>query len=363
LTGIKRAPDFHPHRLSPIGHRLSPIGYRPSAIGHRLSAIGHRPSAIGYRLSAIGYHFISTCLLFQVHYQAKHNRNLSDHMTTVTLLGAGGKMGCRIVDHLQQHPDYTLCCVETAEGGLANLAARGCSAVPCEDALVDTDVAILALPDRILGQVARDVVPRLKPGAMIFTLDPAAAHAGELPDRPDISIFVSHPCHPDVFDHFESEIERDDFFGGTHARQAIVCALMRGPEAHYALGEKLARSIYAPVTRAHRITVEQMAILEPAMAETVGICLVMALREALEEAVRQGVPRAAAEDFMYGHVKVELGIAFSRVNFPFSDGAKLIAEYGRQHLLKPDWRKLFEPDSVKAQVKTIVTGTLPPASP
>lgn len=280
-------------------------------------------------------------------------------MTKVTLFGAGGKMGCRIVDHLKKHPDYTLCCIETAELGLANLTARGCSAVPVEEAVPDADVVILALPDRLLGRVAHEVVPQLKSGGMIVTLDPAAAHADELPGRPDISIFVTHPCHPDVFDHFGTELERSDFFGGTHARQAIVCALMRGPEAHYAVGEKLARAIYAPVTRAHRITVEQMAILEPAMAETVGICLVMALREALEEAVRQGVPRAAAEDFMYGHVKVELGIAFSRVDFPFSDGARLIAEFGRQHLLKPDWRKLFEPDSVKAQVKTIVSGTLP----
>jgi 3-oxoisoapionate kinase len=172
------------------------------------------------------------------------------------------------------------------------------------------NVVILALPDRVLGQVAKEVVPQVKAGCLVMTLDPAAAHAGELPPRPDISYFVSHPCHPSVFDHFETERERDDFFGGTHARQAIVCALMQGPEAHYELGERVARDIYAPVTRAHRITVEQMAILEPAMAETVGICLMMALREALEEAVRRGVPRAAAEDFMFGHVKVELGIAF-----------------------------------------------------
>jgi hypothetical protein len=103
-----------------------------------------------------------------------------------------------------------------------------------------------------------------------------------------------------------------------------------------------------------------MAILEPAMAETCGIALVMALREALEEAVRRGVPRAAAEDFMYGHVKVELGIGFGRAAFPFSDGAKLIAEYGRRRLFRDDWLKLFEPASVKEQVNMIVAGKLPP---
>jgi D-apionate oxidoisomerase len=284
------------------------------------------------------------------------------NMTKVklALMGAGGKMGGRVIDHLKGNAGYELRCVETGEAGLANLQARGMEVMEWEQAVGDADVVILALPDRVLGRVAHQVVPRARSGGLVMTLDPAAAHAGELPARADIHYFVSHPCHPNVFDHFETEREREDFFGGTAARQAIVCALMQGPEAAYALGERVARDIYAPVTRSHRITVEQMAILEPAMAETVGICLVMALREALEEAVKRGVPRPAAEDFMYGHVKVELGIAFSRVAFPFSDGAKLIAEYGRRRLLQPDWRKLFEPASVREQVETIVKGTLPP---
>ena len=270
-------------------------------------------------------------------------------------------MGCRVTDHLKHNPDYAVLCVENGERGLASLAERGLKPTPSAEALSNADVVLLALPDRVLGAVANDIVPKLKPGAMLMTLDPAAAHAGEFPTRPDISYFVSHPCHPNVFDQFNTEAEVNDFFGGIHARQAIVCALMQGPEEHYALGERVARDIYAPVTRSHRITVEQMAILEPTMAETVSICLVMALREALEEAVRRGVPRAAAEDFMYGHVRVELGIAFSRVNFPFSDGAKLIAEFGERHLLKPDWKKLFEPASVREQVEAIVSGKLSPA--
>jgi hypothetical protein len=281
---------------------------------------------------------------------------MSKEALKLALLGAGGKMGGRVIDHVKDHAGYRLQCVETAEAGLARLRERGVSAVTGAEALGDADVVILALPDRVLGNVAAEVVPQLKRGCLVMTLDPAAAHAGQLPRRGDISYFVSHPCHPSVFDHFETEREREDFFGGTHARQAIVCALMQGPEAHYELGERVARDIYAPVIRAHRITVEQMAILEPAMAETVGICLMMALREALEEAVRRGVPRAAAEDFMYGHAKVELGIAFGRVSFPFSDGAKLIAEYGRSRLLQADWKKLFEPRSVKEQVERIVAG-------
>ncbi len=282
-------------------------------------------------------------------------------MTSLALIGAGGKMGCRIVDHLQANPAYSLRCLETGERGLALLAARGLQPMDPAVALPDADVVVLAVPDRLLGRVAHDTVPRLKPGALVITLDPAAAHAGEFPARPDISYFVTHPCHPSVFDHEEDPAARADFFGGTRARMPIVCALMQGPEAHYALGEQLARDFFAPVTRSHRITVEQMAMLEPAMAETVGIALIAALRESLEEVVRRGVPRAAAEDFLYGHVKVPLGIAFGRVDFPFSDGARLIAEFGRQRVLQPDWKKVFEPESVKEQVRVIVSGQLPPA--
>lgn len=278
-------------------------------------------------------------------------------MTTLALFGAGGKMGCRITDHLKDHPGYRMLCVETGDRGLAGLRERGLTVTPREAAVRAADVVILALPDRVLGGVAHEILPLLRSGALLITLDPAAAYAGRLPARPDLGCFVTHPCHPDVFDHFETRAERDDFFGGIRARQAIVCALLHGTEEHYVLGERIARDIYAPVSRSHRITVEQMAILEPTMAETCGIALVLALREALDEAVRRGVPRAAAEDFMYGHLKVELGIGFGRATFPFSDGARLIAEYGRRRIFREDWlRELFDPASVRAQVEAIVKG-------
>ena len=60
----------------------------------------------------------------------------------------------------------------------------------------------------------------------------------------------------------------------------------------------------------------------------------------MEEAIGRGVPRAAAEDFLHGHIKVVLGIVFGRVDFPLSDGAKLIAGFGRERLLNPGWTGL-----------------------
>jgi hypothetical protein len=281
--------------------------------------------------------------------------------TTIALFGAGGKMGCRLTDNLKDRPEYRMRYVEVSPAGVANLAERGLSPTPQADALADADVVILALPDRVLGKVAHGIVPQVKPGAVVMTLDPAAPHAGELPERADISYFVTHPCHPPLFAYDATPEERRDFFGGVKAPQAIVCALMQGPDEHYALGEAVATAMYAPVTRSHRVTVEQMAILEPAMAETVVACCCTIIREALDEAVKRGVPEAAARDFMMGHVNIPLAIVFGEVSSPFSDGAKLIIEHGKRYLLRPDWKRVFEPDEVLAQVKAIVNGTPPEA--
>ncbi|MBC8143258.1 MAG: NAD(P)-binding domain-containing protein, partial [Armatimonadetes bacterium] len=104
----------------------------------------------------------------------------------VALLGAGGKMGCRLTDNLLGRPEYEMRYVETGEAGIANLAARALKPTPEADALPDADMVVLALPDRVLGSVARKIVPILKPGALVICLDPAAPHAGEMPDRADI---------------------------------------------------------------------------------------------------------------------------------------------------------------------------------
>ncbi|MCA9157339.1 MAG: NAD(P)-binding domain-containing protein [Planctomycetales bacterium] len=276
-------------------------------------------------------------------------------MTCIAIIGAGGKMGCRLTDNLVKSPSkHELLLVEVNEAARSKIEQRGLATIDQADALARAEVVILALPDRVLGRVAESIVPQLNPSTIVMVLDPAAAWADKLPVRDDISYFVTHPCHPNVFDHFETQAERDDFFGGVHARQAIVCALMQGPEEHYAIGEDLAKEFYGPVTRSHRVTVEQMAILEPTMAETCGIALIKALREVLEETVRRGVPRAAAEDFMFGHIKVELGIAFGLAPFPFSDGALVISEFGQKQIFQPNWLQVFEPDNVKQQTQLIV---------
>lgn len=277
-------------------------------------------------------------------------------MMKTAIFGAGGKMGCRLTDNLKDSTDYRTFYVETGEAGLANLARRGLAATPAEEVLPLADAVILALPDTALGRVSHEVVPQMKPGSMLMVLDPAAAHAEVLASRDDVSLFVTHPCHPPLWNDETDPEARRDFFGGIKAKQNIVCAIERGSDEDYAAGEALARAMYAPVMRSHRITVEQMAILEPAMAETVAACCCTIIREAMDEAIARGVPEAAAKDFMMGHANIPLAIVFGEIGSPFSDGAKLIIEYGRERLIRPDWKKLFEPESVKDQVKAIVRG-------
>jgi len=280
-------------------------------------------------------------------------------MTTIALLGAGGKMGCRITDNLKDHDAYRMLYVEISEAGQQRLKERGLGATPAEEALPGADAVILAVPDNRMGPIAEEVVPRLKAGAMLIGLDPAAPHAGVLPIRPDLSYFFSHPCHPPLFQVETDPDAQRDFFGGVKAKQNIVCALMQGPEEDYQRGEAIARAMYAPVMASHRITVEQMALLEPALAETTAATCVTVLKEALDETIARGVPADAARDFLLGHIRIELAIVFGEAGNPFSEGALKAIEQAKPLLFRPDWKRVFEPENVLASVRAI---TKPPGA-
>jgi hypothetical protein len=276
--------------------------------------------------------------------------------TTIALFGAGGKIGCRIADRLKDLP-YHVHYVEVSETGLANLRNRGLSVSSEDLALQAADVVILAVPDRMLESISSSLVPRLRPGAMVICLDPAAPCAGRITLREDVSCFVTHPCHPPVFsDETDPEAQRD-YYGGIKAKQNIVCALLKGTDQDYARGEALARQIFAPVMKAHRITVEQMAILEPALVETTSQTCMQVIREALDEAILRGVPAEAARDFLLGHINIQLAIFFGEIDAQFSDGAKKAMELARARLFQPDWKKVFEPESIRASLQAITGGS------
>ena len=277
-------------------------------------------------------------------------------MTTIALFGAAGKIGARIARLLNTDTSYHTLFIEAGEAGRAKLREMGFTATLPEDAVRAADVVILAVPDMLIGKIAGEIVPELKPGTLVIGLDPAAPHSGKLPSRPDTSYFITHPCHPPVYNDETTQEARGDYFGGV-AKQNIVCALMQGSEADYALGEEIARKMFAPVMTAHRVTVEQMAILEPALVETVTITCMQVIRDAMDEAVSRGVPYEAARDFLLGHINIDIAILFGFLNAQFSDGAKLAVKRGMEHIIQPDWKKVFEPENIMQEVRAITEGT------
>ncbi len=273
-------------------------------------------------------------------------------MVRMALFGAAGKMGTRISAKMHGDEEFEVAHVEAGAVGLERLRERNLTPVPAEEAVGWAEAVVMAIPDAYIGRTAREIVPLMRPGTMLICLDPAAPHSGQLPAREDVTYFVVHPCHPPIVNDEVTPEARADFFGGI-ARQNIVCALMQGPESDYARGEHIARRMFAPVLRAHRVTVEQMALLEPAMAETTVLTLMAAIREALDETVARGVPEQAARDFLFGHMNVNLGILFGLLDAQVSDGAKMAMARARPVLLQPDWKKVFEPEYVLAEVRAI----------
>lgn len=279
-------------------------------------------------------------------------------MQTIAIFGAAGNIGTRLSTRLKNAPGYRVLHVEKGAEAEAKLRDRGLAPTPPEQAYREADIVFLAVPDTQIGPVASEVVPNLRSGALVICLDPAAPYAGKLPDRPDVSYFVTHPAHPPLFSDETDPEARRDYFGSGKARQAIVNALMQGPEEDYERGEAVARLVWGPVLRSHRITLEQMAILEPVLSETVALSCVAMIREAMDEAVARGVPEAAARDFLLGHLNIELAIYFDLIDWRVSEGAEKVMRVAKKQLFQPDWKQVFEPEALKKSVGQIV-GDIP----
>jgi D-apionate oxidoisomerase len=264
---------------------------------------------------------------------------------TIAVIGAGGKMGMRVSNNLQK-TDHTVYYSENSPAGQERIAATGRAVTDTETAVADADVVILAVPDVVLGAVSASVVPQLKAGAIVLTLDPAAAYANLLFKRDDIEYAVAHPCHPSVFVERHTPEEYADTFGGIAAKQEVVAALESENEEARQAAEAVIRVIYAPVIDVHWVTVKQLAYLEPTLVETVACMVGDLLREALHETVHTvGVPEAAARAMLLGHTQVALANTLKGDN-PFSDACLIAMEYGRESIIKDDWKKIFSDDQL-----------------
>ena len=275
-------------------------------------------------------------------------------MTTIALIGAGGKMGARLSRNLKTS-DFDVRHVEVSEQGRQRL--RDELDIECvdsaEQAVAGADVVILAVPDTLIQKIAAELSPSIDAGTMVICLDAAAPFAGHLPERDDLVYFVTHPCHPPIFNDETTLEAKRDYFGGSHATQHIVSALMQGDDRHFALGEAVARTIYAPVGRSHRVSVEQMALLEPGLSETVCATLLSVMREAMDEVVDRGVSHECARDFLLGHLNILGAVIFDEQPGAFSDACNKAIENGKPMLMRDDWKRVFEPDAIADSIQRI----------
>jgi ketol-acid reductoisomerase len=281
-------------------------------------------------------------------------------MRTIALVGAGGKMGCRITDNLKHGPDKVYY-LEVSPAGIGRLEKCGVTVTTQAKALPGADVIILAVPDVAIEAVSREVIPQLKAGALVMLLDPAAPLDGKVAKRDDLGYFIAHPCHPSVFNWEPTEKAFRDFYGGISAKQAAVCALMSGDEKFYDLGVELTKSIYAPVSTIHRVTLEQMAMLEPALVETLSQSCIEVVKEGYDRIIAQGVPQAAARDFVLGHLRIQIAVLFGEVNGTFSDAAYKISARARPVIFREGWQRIFEMDDIREQVRDITNSSKPAA--
>lgn len=265
--------------------------------------------------------------------------------STVAVIGAGGKMGMRISANLERSDCSVFYC-ENHPAAQERVRAAGRTLSETDVAVAESDIVVLAVPDVLLGEVSSAIVSKLVPDAVVLTLDPAAAYAGLVASRPGIHLAVAHPCHPSIFLERTTPEEWADTFGGVAAPQDVVAAIESSDEEARRRTEAVVRTIYSPVLDVHWVTVAQLAVLEPTLVETITCMISGLLKEALWETVHTvGVPEEAATAILLGHAQVALTNSLRGSN-PFSEACLIAMDYGRERVVRDDWKKIFRKDEL-----------------
>ncbi|MCX8171897.1 MAG: semialdehyde dehydrogenase, partial [Candidatus Bathyarchaeota archaeon] len=133
-----------------------------------------------------------------------------------------------------------------------------------------------------------------------------------------------------------------------------VIALLQGREEKLKVAEAVCREIFAPVVNCYRLSVDQIAILEPIASEIVIGAASHLMREALNETIRLGVPEDAARSFLLGHIRILLAVLFGESSHRISKAAENAIKYGCNRILKPDWKEVFNIEERKKMIREIL---------
>ena len=81
-------------------------------------------------------------------------------------------MGGRITANLRHLPHYNVDYVEANEERSRQLSTEGIETSPLDEALGRAAAVILAVPDRLIGIITHQIVPKVNPRTIVLGLDP-----------------------------------------------------------------------------------------------------------------------------------------------------------------------------------------------
>ncbi|MDQ0204384.1 phosphogluconate dehydrogenase C-terminal domain-containing protein [Pectinatus haikarae] len=261
----------------------------------------------------------------------------------VTVIGGGGKMGTRVSNNLAKNSEWAeLYLCETSPHGIESIKSRGLDVTAMEKAVPIADVVVLAVPDTLIRIVSEDVVKLMTPGKTLMILDPAAAVAKELALRDDCTFAVVHPCHPSYFLDQDTAEARTDYFGGIAGKQDIVMAKIQGDDKKFDQARKVGEAMFSPVVNSYVMGIRDIAFLEPTLVEILGATTLYAMSETVKEAERRGIPRAAAESFLTGHIYNLTANFLGKLNAKVSDACMVAIDLGNKYVLRDDWKRIWD---------------------
>lgn len=283
---------------------------------------------------------------------------MSEKKINVSIIGAGGKMGARVTRNLLKHIDeIELFLLECNKSAADEIESEGLKIWEAPSAVPKSDVIVLAVPDRIIKEVSKEITPQMKKGAAMIILDPASAVANDLVMRNDCTFMVAHPCHPSYFIDQDSHEARNDYFGGMGGKQDIVLALIQGEENVFAAGRKVAKKMFEPVVNSYVMGLRNMAFLEPTLVELLGATCLQAMAETVDEAVRRGISRQAAISFLAGHIyNLSANFLGYLGDTKVSDACQVAMDLGNKYVLRDDWKRIWDDDVLDSVIDTMLHG-------
>ena len=114
--------------------------------------------------------------------------------------------------------------------------------------------------------------------------------------------------------------------------------------------------MFAPVENSYVMGIRDIAFLEPTLVELLGATTLYAMAETVKEAERRGIPRAAAESFLTGHVYNLTANFLGRMgsNVKVSDACLVAIDIGNRLVLREDWKKIWDDEVLDKVIATML---------